>query len=79
MPHGSEKNTTSYLRRCCWLQDECWEVYSAAPPGKSTMPASKDMFEYLNDDSIVTLQNAVVARVAMALLQIKGAIPAAEG
>lgn len=43
------------------------------------MPASKDMFEYLNDDSIVTLQNAVVARVAMALLQIKGAIPAAEG
>ena len=37
------------------------------------------MFEYLNNDSVVTLQDAGVARVAAALLRIEGAIPAADG
>ncbi|KFY90758.1 hypothetical protein V498_05840 [Pseudogymnoascus sp. VKM F-4517 (FW-2822)] len=37
------------------------------------------MFEYLNNDSVVTLQDAGVSRVATALLRIEGTIPAAEG
>lgn len=37
------------------------------------------MFEYLNNDNVVTLQDAAVARVATALLRIEGEIPAAEG